>query len=262
MAEQQIRFEDGAGYERMMGVWSRLAGDIFLDWVAPKPGLKWIDIGCGNGAFTELIVDRCAPAEVQGVDPSEGQLAFARKRPAARLAQFHQGDAMKLPFADRSFDAATMALVIFFVPDPVKAMAEMARVLKPGGIGAAYAWDIEGGGFPLDAMLGQIRASGKTPMQPPSISAARTENLRKLWTDAGFRDLETRVIKVRRDFADFEEFWATVLLSPSSGKMIAELPPADRERFKSGVRARLPLDPAGRIVYAAFANAIKGRLPA
>src|SRR5215471_7678149 len=73
MAETQIRFDDGAAYERMMGNWSRRAGNIFLDWLAAPPGLKWIDVGCGNGAFTELIVERCAPAEVQGIDPSEGQ---------------------------------------------------------------------------------------------------------------------------------------------------------------------------------------------
>ena len=68
MAEQQIRFDDGAAYERMMGNWSRLAGDIFLEWLAPRSGLRWIDIGCGNGAFTELLNERCAPAEVQGID--------------------------------------------------------------------------------------------------------------------------------------------------------------------------------------------------
>src|SRR5262249_39994989 len=80
MGETQIRFDDGAAYERMMGNWSQRAGSIFLDWLAAPLGLKWIDVGCGNGAFTELLVDRCAPVEVQGIDPSEGQLAFARKR--------------------------------------------------------------------------------------------------------------------------------------------------------------------------------------
>jgi 2-polyprenyl-3-methyl-5-hydroxy-6-metoxy-1,4-benzoquinol methylase len=76
MTEPQIRFEDGAGYERMMGVWSRSAGQIFLDWLAPKPGLNWVDVGCGNGAFTELLVERCAPAEIEGIHPSEAQLAL------------------------------------------------------------------------------------------------------------------------------------------------------------------------------------------
>ena len=86
MAKQQIRFDDGAAYERVMGTWSRLAGEIFIDWLAPRSGVRWVDIGCGNGAFTELLVERCAPAEVQGIDPSEGQLAFARARSAARMA--------------------------------------------------------------------------------------------------------------------------------------------------------------------------------
>ena len=125
MAEQQIRFDDGASYEQMMGIWSRFAGEIFLDWLAPPLGLRWIDIGCGNGVFTELLVERCSPVEVQGIDPSEGQLAFARTRPASRLAKFRQGDAMALPFADSSFDAAVMALVLVFVPDPAKGISEI-----------------------------------------------------------------------------------------------------------------------------------------
>ncbi len=133
MAEQQIRFDDGAAYERMMGTWSRLVGEIFLDWLAPRSGLRWIDIGCGNGAFTQLVVERCAPAEVQGIDPSERQLAFARARPATRVAEFRQGDAMALPFPEDKFDAAVMALVIFFVPNPSKGVAEMVRVVCPGG---------------------------------------------------------------------------------------------------------------------------------
>jgi 2-polyprenyl-3-methyl-5-hydroxy-6-metoxy-1,4-benzoquinol methylase len=68
MAAEQFRFDDGAAYERHMGTWSRLAGDVFLDWLAPQPGLRWVDVGCGNGAFSERIVERCAPAEVQGID--------------------------------------------------------------------------------------------------------------------------------------------------------------------------------------------------
>ena len=81
MAEPQIRFDDGLSYERYMGDWSRRVGSVFLDWLAAPPGLKWIDVGCGNGAFTELLVERCAPTSVNGIDPSEAQLDFARKRP-------------------------------------------------------------------------------------------------------------------------------------------------------------------------------------
>jgi ubiquinone/menaquinone biosynthesis C-methylase UbiE len=95
-------------------------GTVFLDWLALPSGLKWIDVGCGNGAFTELIVERCAPTEVRGIDPSEAQLDFARQRPAARLAKFDLGDAMALPFPADTFDAAIMALVIFLCAIPLK----------------------------------------------------------------------------------------------------------------------------------------------
>jgi SAM-dependent methyltransferase len=261
MAEPQIRFEDGAAYERMMGRWSRLAGDVFLDWLAPPPGLRWIDIGCGNGAFTERIVERCAPAEVQGIDPSEAQLAFARTRPAARVAEFRQGDAMALPFPAARFDAATMALVIFFVPDPAKGLAEMARVLAPGGIAAAYAWDMLGGGFPLDAILAELREMGLKPVLPPSVEASRMQALRELWAGAGLEAVETREIAVTRGFADFEDYWATALLGSSLRARVETMAPAEVAELKRRVNARVPADAAGRLTLSARANAVKGRLP-
>ncbi len=148
---EQINFTDGAAYERYMGKWSQLVGETFLDWLAPKSGLRWLDVGCGNGAFTDLVAERCAPASVAGVDPSAAQLAFARTRPALRGAQFRQGDAMAQPFPDNTFDAAVMPLVIFFVPEPAKGVAEMARVVCPGGLVAAYAWNMFGG-FPYESV--------------------------------------------------------------------------------------------------------------
>jgi ubiquinone/menaquinone biosynthesis C-methylase UbiE len=65
----------------------------FLDWLDAPKNLKWIDIGCGNGAFTEVLIARCAPAAVTGVDPSEGQLAYARARPGAKRTEFRVADA-------------------------------------------------------------------------------------------------------------------------------------------------------------------------
>jgi ubiquinone/menaquinone biosynthesis C-methylase UbiE len=88
MAEIQIRYDDGVAYERMMGTWSRAAGEIFLDWLALSRGLRWIDVGCGSGAFTELLVERCAPVEVEGIDPSEAQLSFARARTVSQITSF------------------------------------------------------------------------------------------------------------------------------------------------------------------------------
>ena len=261
MVEQKIRFDDGAAYEQMMGIWSRFAGEIFLDWLAPPSGLRWIDIGCGNGAFTELLVERCAPVEVQGIDPSEGQLAFARTRPASRVAQFRQGDAMALPFPADRFDAAVMALVLVFVPDPAKGIEEMVRVVSPGGTIATYMWDMLGGGFPLDPILVEMRAMGLTPPRPPQMDASRMEALRDLWTGAGVEAVETREIAVRRTFADFDDFWMTKVKAPTLGPTVAAMASGDVETLKGRVRARLPADSEGRITYGARAHAIKGLVP-
>jgi ubiquinone/menaquinone biosynthesis C-methylase UbiE len=261
MDEPQIRFDDGAAYEQMMGVWSRSAGEIFLDWLSPPPGLRWIDVGCGNGAFTQLLVERCSPAEVQGIDPSEGQLAYASTRPALRVAEFRQGDAMALPFSAARFDAAVMALVLVFVPDPAKGVAEMVRVVGPGGIVATYMWDMTGGGFPLDPILEETRAMGLTPPRPPQMDASRMDVLRDLWTAAGLEDVAMREIAVQRTFTDFDDFWMTQIKFPSVGPVVAEMAAGDVERLKSRVSAALPADAEGRITYGARAHAIKGHRP-
>lgn len=261
MAEPQIRFDDGAAYERMMGVWSRLVGSRFLDWLDLSADLRWIDVGCGNGAFTELIVDRCRPAEVLGIDPSEGQLAFARTRAAAQVAGFQHGDAMSLPCADAHFDVAVMALVIFFVPEPARGVAEMVRAVKPGGMVAAYAWDMLGGGFPQEPIRVGLRNMGITPLEPPSADASRIQALNDLWVNAGLEAVETIEIPVQRTFADFDDFWSTTLLGSSIGPTIAAMSPEDSEALRSGVRARLPTDATGKITYGARANAVKGVVP-
>src|ERR1700736_6634858 len=244
-----------------MGRWSQLVGDAFLDWLAPASGLRWLDVGCGNGAFTEMLVERCAPAAVDGVDPSEAQLAFARTRPASRVAQFRQGDAMALPFPDDAFDAAVMPLVIFFVPDPPKGVAEMARVVRPGGTVASYVWDMMGGGHPLELMHAELHAMGFTAPRPPRSDVSGVDELRSLWMNADLDAVEVREIAVQRTFADFEDFWTTSMMAATVSQTIAAMAPGDAGLLKMRMRARLPADAAGRITHGARANAIRGRVP-
>jgi SAM-dependent methyltransferase len=139
MAEQQINFTDGANYEQTIGKWSRPAGDVFLRWLAPPPNWNWLDVGCGNGAFTELLIERCAPRGITGIDPAETQLSYARSRSGCRGAQFQKGDAMALPFPDASFDAATMA----WLSSSYRNQPGLEMVGQWGrGFVAAYAWDL------------------------------------------------------------------------------------------------------------------------
>jgi SAM-dependent methyltransferase len=261
MNEPQFRFDDAAAYERRIGEWSKLAGAVFLDWLAPRTGLRWIDVGCGSATFTELIIAKHAPAEVQGIDPSGAQLAFARARSGTRMAEFTRGDAMALPFQAAKFDVATMALVIFFVPEPVKGVAEMVRVVAPGGEVAAYAWNFLAGGSPSYPILSELEAIGFPPVRPPSPEASKIEALQKLWTDAGLVDVETRRIDVQRSFTDFDDFWEASTMGSTIIPFLASMSPDDVIQLKARVRARLKEDGTGGITSAAWANAVKGRVP-
>jgi ubiquinone/menaquinone biosynthesis C-methylase UbiE len=261
MSEAGTLFADGKAYERLMGRWSRVAGEKFLDWIDPPKNLRWIDVGCGNGAFTEVLIARRAPAAVTGIDPSDGQIDYARTRPGAKMAQFRVGDAQSLPFADDSFDAASMALVISFLPDPRKAAAEMARVVRPGGWIATYMWDFAGGGSPIDRVTTAIKSLGMPVPERPNTDASRRDVMRAIWENTGLRSVDTEVIRIQVAYSGFDDFWqSNTLPVGTSGKAIQELSPDAKNQLKARLREQLPIAADGSIAFEAFANAVKGRV--
>jgi SAM-dependent methyltransferase len=254
-------FDDGQAYESMMGQWSALVAEHFLDWLALPEGLVWLDDGCGNGSFTEVLVSRQRPLSVVGVDPSPAQLAFARKRAGTARASFVEGDAQALPLADASVDAAVMALVLFFLPEPERGLRELARVVRPGGTIAAYHWDIEGGGFPLEPIVEALRAEGYQTHRPPSTWAASLEASENLWHSAGLVDVQTSQIRVRRGFDSFEDFWRTAYGSARWRDLFTSISPADLQRLRARLCDGLNAGQGAPLVLEARANAVKGRRP-
>ncbi len=262
MAETTSFFTDGAAYERLMGSFTRAAGEVFLDWLSLPEGLAWVDIGCGTGAFTQLLLDRCAPADVEAIDPSEQQIAYARTTPAASRVNFQIGDAQSLPFGDGRFDTAIMALVITFIPDPNKAVAELKRVTKPGGMLATYMWDFLNKGFPQHPLREALEAIGvEVPFQP-GHPHSRMDNMEGYFQAAGLDDIATRVIEVDVNYRDFDEYWsAQTALANYVVQYIRKMPTPEVERVKDALRKSLPRDASGHIAYKARANAVKGRVP-
>ncbi|WP_456652041.1 class I SAM-dependent methyltransferase [Bradyrhizobium sp. LM2.3] len=156
-----------------------------------------MDVGCGKGAFTELLVAKSAPSSVCAIDPSDGQIATARRKLSAKQVEFSIGDAMALPYDVNRFDVAVMALVLFFVPDAHKGASEMVRMV------ASYTWDILRSGSPTQPLWEEMDALGKPAQRPPSADVSRYEALKALWAKLGIRDVETRELVVERTFANF-----------------------------------------------------------
>ena len=262
MADAAVAFDDARAYEHFMGRWSRAIGTAFLQWLAAPQAARWLDVGCGTGAFTELLLESCAPATVTAVDPAASQIDYARHHLPAERVDLRVADAQEMPFADDAFDIVASALAINFMADRARALSEMRRVCRPGGFVAGYVWDFAGGrsaAWPLRLGLERIGAA-----MPPIPGAGDTslDALRALFASAGLTPIATHAIEVTLTFASFEEYWRsqTPTFTPQ-GMIVASLPDADRRRLKEIVRAALPANSDGSITYAARANAVKARRP-
>ena len=262
MGEPVNRFSDSAASERFMGRWSRAAGTVFVDWIDAPTNARWLDVGCGTGVCTALIVEKCAPAQMCAVDPEAAQIDHASRQPVAEHADFKVGDARALPFPNAAFDVVTSALVLNFVPDRFRAACEMRRVARPGGLVAGYVWDFEPELSPSWPLRLGMRKFGLDVPSVPGTMEANLGALRLLFESAGLEELAARSIEVTVPFRDFDDFWQaqTPSYSPTT-KMIAALTDHDRTRLIEITREGLPARPDGRIAYVARANAIKARVP-
>jgi len=252
----------GAGYERYIGRWSRPVAAAFLDWLSVPPGKAWLDVGCGTGALSQRIVEAAAPARVVGVDPSEGFVAHAAAHVVDARAQFHVGDAQALPVANGEFDAVVSGLVLNFVPDQAKAVAEMRRAARPGGTVAVYVWDYAGEMQLIrrfwDA-AGALDPAARELDEALRFPRCRPEALRALFEGADLRDVATKAIDVPTVFADFDDYWSPFLggQGPAPGYCM-KLPEAAREALRDRLRASLPPARDGKIHLIARAWAARG----
>ena len=261
MTETRVAFDDGEAYDRYMGRWSRAIGEKFLGWLDPPANRDWLDVGCGTGAFTELVLARAAPKKIIGIDPSPAQVEHAKRTVTAPQVDFREGTATELPFGTGEFDIVASALVIHFFPDRPKAFREMLRVTRAGGIVAGYTW--RKSPTILDAPYGPlargvIQIAGDV-MGSPVVPEAMPEGLRAALTAEGYGDIEVTTLEASQTFRDFEDYWTsqTATFPHPVAKSVAALSDPDRERLRDIVRAALPAAADGTITYSARATAFK-----
>lgn len=257
---------EGEAYERYVGRWSRPVAEHFLDALAVPPGAAWLDIGCGTGALTRCILERHAPRQVVGIDPSDGFIGYARAQlrdhPQAGRADVRIGDARALPVDDGAFDVAVSGLVLNFIPDQPKALGEMRRAVRPGGCIAAYVWDYAGGMQMMrrfwdaaSALDPQARAHDEALR----FASCRPDPLRALFANAGLRDITVAAIDVPTLFRDFNDYWSPFLggQGPAPAYCMA-LPQDRREHLRERIRADLPVNSDGSIPLTARAWMVRG----
>jgi SAM-dependent methyltransferase len=261
-AERKDVWASGDAYEPYVGRWSRVVAGEFLQWLAIPAGCDWLDVGCGTGALTQMILKKAAPNRVLGVDPSAGFVAHATAHVTDPRATFRTGDAQALPVGVDEFDAAVAGLVINFVPDQQTAVVEMARATKPGGTVAAYVWDYAGEMQMMrrfwDAAVA-LNPKAKELDEGIRFPVCHPEALQHLFRSTGLEHVEVRAIDAPTTFKDFDDYWTPFLggQAPAPGYCMS-LSENDRAALRERIRASLPIRDDGTIHLIARAWAIKG----
>jgi SAM-dependent methyltransferase len=263
MTERNEVWANGAAYERYVGRWSRLVAREFLTWLAAPAHGRWLDVGCGTGVLSQAILANADPIAVLGVDQSPSFIAHARAHVTDERASFEVADARALPGQANVYDAVVSGLMLNFVPEPALAVAEMARVARPGGAVAVYVWDYAGemqlmryfwdAAAALSPAARELDEGRRSPICRPDALAAR-------FHDAGLQAVETRAIDVPTVFHDFDDYWSPFLggqgPAPSYTMSLTE---EHRAALRERIRAGLPIAADGSISLIARAWAVRGQ---
>jgi ubiquinone/menaquinone biosynthesis C-methylase UbiE len=236
-------FDVGAdAYGRFMGRYSEQLAVRFADFAGVAAPSMALDVGCGPGALTAVLVDRLGDARVAAVDPSPTFAAAAAARfPAVDV---RRAPAEELPFGDDTFDLVLAQLVVHFMTDAVRGLAEMVRVARPGATVAACVWDYAGGRSPLDPFWAAVH--DVTPVVPDETELAGTRkgHLAELFAAAGLPDADTGELAVEVRHATFDDWWEPYTLGVGpAGVHVASLPQQQRDRLRERCRALLPAPP-------------------
>jgi SAM-dependent methyltransferase len=248
-----------------MGRWSRLLARDVVDWLQLQRNAQWLDVGCGTGSLTQAILALASPDNIVAVDPSDPFIAYAHRLAQDQRVRFETGDARGLRFTDGTFDVVASGLVLNFVSNPQQALAEMWRVLRPGGTAAAYVWDYAGkmqlirhfwnAAVALDPDAGELDEGRRFPICKP-------ESLLTLFSGCGFEQIQLRILDVPTVFESFDDYWSPFLGGQGPAPTYCSALSEDRRALlRDTVRAMLPVRPDGSIRLKARAFAVRGERP-
>ena len=242
----------GDSYEPYIGRWSRMVAQEFIPWVTVPERSQWLEVGSGTGALTQTVLDTVNPKEVKGIDRSKDYVEFVRSRVNDPRATFEVGNAQALPVESGTFDAVVSGLVLNFVPQPDQMVAEMARVVRDGGVVALYVWDYAGRMQMLRHFWNAAAAldpSARDLDEGWRFSICNPTSLKYLFQHADLSEVEIRPIDISADFKSFDDFWSPFLggQGPAPGYVMSL-----DERRRSQLRER---------IYNSLPFALDGTIP-
>jgi len=258
-------FSAGDKYDRQTGAWSRLLAPGFVEFMEIQEEESVLDVGCGTGILSLAIAEKTRASKIVGIDTSKGFIEYARGKSSDPRLTFEQGDAVNLPYPDRSFDRCMAMLVIQFVKDKAIAIAEMKRVTKPGGaVGTAF-WDVAGQLHHNRALWQAVTAldpSVETPSKG-NLSFGSPQDSTKLLSEAGLENVTVSEIIIERQFSSLDEYWIPLVGAQGvAGTYLASLSPERQAAIKEQLRKNLLGDHAdGSVAIRARAWAVRGVVP-
>ena len=258
-------FAASASYERFMGRWSRLLAPAFIAFAGVKNGDRVLDVGTGTGSLAAAVEGSMPASEIVGVDPSEGFIAYAQKSAKSARARYEVGDAQALKLKDASFDQTLALLVMNFVPDHNKAIAEMRRVTRPQGIVSACVWDYDAGMQMLRFFWDEAIALDQAiePKDERHMKLSRQGQLGDLWKNAGLINIKEESLVIDQAYSSFDDYWDPFTKGAGpGGAYVVSLSQDRRQQLEASVRRRLLGDRHdGPFTLKAKAWCVRGGVP-
>ena len=229
-------------YDQFMGRYSVPLAPAFAEFAGVAAGQQVLDVGCGPGALTAVLVSRLGATAVSAVDPSEPFVAAAQARHPGVTVR--PGTAEELPFGEQDFDAALAQLVVHFMADPVAGLREMGRVTHEGGVVAACVWDHAGGHGPLSLFWEAARELDPPIEDESRLAGARQGHLRELFEEAGMHEVVETSLSVEVEHPSFEDWWEPFMFGVGpAGSYAAGLDGKQQARLRDLCREMLPAAP-------------------
>jgi len=254
-------FSESQAYDRFMGRWSRELAPHFVEFAGIGQHGAVLDVGSGTGELSLAVLATAEPAQVIGIDPSATYVDYARSRSTDTRVRFETGDGQALRFDDATFDATMSLLVLNFIPDPEKALGEMIRVTRPGGVVAAAVWDYDEGMEMLRVFWDAAVASNPAAADRDErrMRFAREGELGDLWRQAGLTDVVETPLVIAMRFESFDDFWSPFLAGQGpAGSYVMSLSDDGRSAIERRLRERLANEGTDEITLKGRAWAVRG----